>query len=80
MMNLNNPGDILEIDYSRYDPQTQKLQPTVYRECTAFGALTGPDRETGIYGQGDTPDEAIKAWRSALQERFDKLHGEELKD
>ncbi|MBB5437957.1 hypothetical protein HDC92_001631 [Pedobacter sp. AK017] len=38
------------------------------------------DPETGIYGQGDTSDAVIKSWRSALQARFDKLHGDELKD
>jgi|GEM_PF-4672492 hypothetical protein len=79
MSDSNQAGDPVEIDYSRYDAQTQKLEPAVYRQGDVFAALSGPDRETGIYGEGDTPDAAIKAWRSALQERFDKLHGDELK-
>lgn len=79
--NSINPDDRVDIDYSGYDIETQKLQPTVYKEDeNSFGCLTGPDPETGIYGQGDTPEAAILAWRSKLEDRFTRLHGDEIKD
>lgn len=79
--NSIDPDKRVDIDYAEYDLETQKLQPTVYKEDgNSFGCLTGPDPETGIYGHGDTPEAAITAWRSELENRFKRLHGDEPKD
>lgn len=67
----------IKIDYSQYDEAVQKLKPKVYREGDLFSCLSGPDPETGVYGSGDTPQAAIQSWRSALEERFRRVKGEE---
>ncbi|MBB2147462.1 hypothetical protein [Pedobacter gandavensis] len=74
--NSINPNAKIEIDYSRYDQAVQKLKPTVYLDGTTFCCLSGPDRETGIFGSGDTLEGAIQDWRSALEERFKRINGE----
>lgn len=73
-----NPQGNIEVDYSLYDEAVQKLKPKVYRQGDSFCCLSGPDKETGIFGSGGTPDAAIQAWRSALEERFKRLHGEDI--
>lgn len=78
--NSIHPEDKVEIDYSAYDLRTQKLKPTVYRLGDSFGCLSGPDPETGIFGRGDSPDAAVKAWRNALQERLNRLHDSKSTD
>lgn len=67
----------IDIDYSKYDEETQKLKPRVYQEGTIFCCLSGPDSETGIFGTGASPDAAVKSWRTNLQQRFDRINGEE---
>lgn len=67
----------IEVDYSQYDEAVQKLKPKVYQQGDVFCCLSGPDQETGIFGSGDTIDAAIQSWKSALEERFRHLHGED---
>jgi len=67
----------IEIDYSAYDQQVQKLRPRLYRQGDIFCCLSGPDPETGIFGTGTSPDSAVRSWRASLQERFDRINGEE---
>lgn len=70
-----NPDDIIEIDYSQHDVAAQKMQPTVYKDGDSFNCLSGPDRETGIFGSGDTPAAAIEDWKSALHNKLKKFMG-----
>jgi len=72
-----DPQGQIEVDYSQYDEAVQKLKPKVYQQDDVFCCLSGPDKETGIFGSGDTLDAAIQAWKSALEERFKRLHGED---
>jgi hypothetical protein len=72
-----NTNFTIDIDYSTYDEEVQKLKPRVYREGNIFCCLSGPDPETGIFGTGESPDSAIISWRKNLQERFDRIIGEE---
>jgi hypothetical protein len=69
----DNPS--IEIDYSVYDEEVQKLKPRVYQEGDIFCCLSGPDSETGVFGTGASPDAAIKSWRESLQQRFDRING-----
>jgi len=73
-----NPNNKIEIDYNRYDQAVQKLKPVLYLDGTTFCCLSGPDRETGIFGNGNTLEEAIQNWRSALEERFKRINGEDV--
>ena len=69
-----NTNQQLDIDYSAYDEEVQKLKPRVYADGEVFCCLSGPDAETGIFGTGASPDAAIKSWRENLQERFDRIN------
>lgn len=71
-----NPNTKIEIDYNKYDQTVQKLKPTMYLVGSTFCCLSGPDRETGIFGSGNTLEEAIQDWRRALEERFRRINGE----
>lgn len=68
-------NQLVDIDYSAYDEEVQKLKPRVYADGEVFSCLSGPDAETGIFGTGVSPDAAIKSWRENLQERFDRING-----
>ncbi len=46
------------------------LQPTVFVEGDSYCCLLGPDPETGVFGCGDTPDEALKDWDKNLRKRL----------
>ena len=74
--NSTRPKGKIKVDYNQYDEAVQKLKPKVYREGDLFSCLSGPDKETGVYGSGNTLEAAINAWRLALQERFRRLKGE----
>ena len=75
--NSIDPHLIVNVDYSQYDEEVQKLKPTLFREENGFCCLSGPDRETGIFGCGVSVYAAIEAWRSALEERLMRLNGED---
>lgn len=77
MGNSIDPQGQIEVDYSQYDEAVEKLKPKVYQQGDGFCCLSGQDQETGIFGRGDTIDAAIQSWKSALEERFMRLHGED---
>lgn len=68
----------IDIDFSKYDDETQKLKARVCQHATIFCCLSGPDSETGIYGIGKSPGAAIKSWRINLRQRFDRINGQEI--
>lgn len=72
-----DPKGQIRVDYSQYDEAVEKLKPKVYQQGDVFCCLSGPDQETGIFGLGDTVDAAIHSWKSALEERFSRLRGED---
>lgn len=72
-----HPDNIIEIDYSQHDVAAQKMQPTVYKDGDSFSCLSGPDRETGIFGSGDTPAAAIDNWKLALDHKLKKFTGDD---
>jgi len=76
--NSIDPHVIIKVDYSQYDEEVQKLKPTLFREENSYCCLSGPDRETGIFGCGYTVEAAIEEWRCALEERFRRLNGEDF--
>lgn len=64
--------DIVNVDYRKYDEATQTIKPTVYIDGDSYCCLSGEDPESGVFGCGDTPDEAIKDWREALKNELKK--------
>lgn len=53
------------------------FHPTVFLDGDSFCAILGPDRQSGIYGCGDTPEAAVRDWDVHLQE---KINAKETND
>ncbi len=63
---------IVEINY---DDQSlplylQQFKPTVFREGNAFCVILGPDPQAGVFGCGDTVQEAIKDWDNHMSDEI----------
>ncbi|WP_316812224.1 hypothetical protein [Pedobacter heparinus] len=54
------------INYDVFDIAVRKMRPIVYMDGDVFCCLSGLDAETGVFGCGSTPEDAIDDWRSAL--------------
>jgi hypothetical protein len=46
----------------------QLLKPVVFKEGDSFCCLLGPDPQTGIFGCGPTPKQALSDWEEHLKE------------
>lgn len=42
------------------------LRPLVYKEGGTFHCVLGPDTKTGVYGTGNTAEEAVIKWADEL--------------
>lgn len=58
---------IIEVEYTG---AAVALQPVVFAEGDSYCCLLGPDPQAGVFGCGDSPDEALKDWDKNLQERL----------
>lgn len=67
-----NEKDIVKVDYRKYDDATQTIKPLVYKDGDSFCCLSGKDPEVGVFGCGDSPEEAIKDWREALSNELEQ--------
>jgi hypothetical protein len=69
--NLNH----MEIDFDlEWVPaRVKKLKPRFYKNGEVYICIFGPDAEVGIYGIGETPQQAAIAWEKDLEERIGKL-------
>ncbi|MFI5453410.1 hypothetical protein ACHMWN_14785 [Pedobacter sp. UC225_61] len=57
--------------------KAQKLRPHLYKDGFAYCCVFGPDPQVGIYGCGDSPEEAIMDWADDLDQRIAALTGED---
>ncbi|MDQ0638356.1 hypothetical protein QF042_001921 [Pedobacter sp. W3I1] len=57
-------------DFSRFRlPQcVSKLHPLLFKEGNTYFAVLGPDPQSGIFGCGDTPEDALMDWNDHLRE------------
>lgn len=65
----------VEIDFSAdwVPEKAKKLEPQVYKDADSYCCIFGPDPVVGIFGSGDTPEEAVMNWKKNLLERIDRL-------
>ena len=61
------PENIIPIDYDSPDlpAGVRQYKPTLYKNGTSYCCCYGPDPQTGIFGSGYSPDEALKNWNKA---------------
>jgi hypothetical protein len=53
--------------------KARKLKPAVYKNGDQYCCIFGPDPEVGIYGCGNSPEEAIIDWERDLEKRIERL-------
>lgn len=65
---------IIPIDYdsNKLSDFVKELRPVVYMEGKRFCCLLGPNPQEGIFGCGDSSDEAIQDWENTLKKRLEK--------
>jgi hypothetical protein len=64
---------IIPIDYEHGDlPATvRQFKPVVFQEGNAFCCILGPDPQSGIFGCGDSKEEAIRDWNNHFLDEID---------
>jgi hypothetical protein len=64
---------VVQINYEDSDiPETvRELRPAVYRDGDSFCVLLGPDPQAGIFGCGDTTDQALRDWDQHFTEHME---------
>jgi len=50
--------------------EIRKLRPVVYKEETSYWCLLGPDPHRGIFGNGESPLDALGDWLENLRLRL----------
>ena len=63
---------VVHLNYDREDlPQSVKeFRPILFQEGDAFCCLLGPDPRIGVFGCGQTKEEAIKDWDADFRQRI----------
>jgi hypothetical protein len=72
MRQMNLGGlQAVPVDYEAADipPSVKEFKPAVFKDGPSFCVLLGPDPQTGVFGCGDTTDDALVDWDKHLQER-----------
>ena len=82
MEQMKVPNEMkVEIDFERPGvPYTANiLQPVLFKEGNSYCCVLGPDRQRGIFGCGETPEQALQDWDKHLTERVEQdAPGDEL--
>ena len=62
---------ILQLNYdeAHLTESFKKVQPTVYRDGHAYCCISGGNPVDGIFGCGNSPEEAIENWDKAFEKR-----------
>jgi hypothetical protein len=67
----------VDFDAGERSKEVRELRPVVFREEGSFCCLLGPDPQAGIFGCGDTAEDAISDWEQHLKERMEKPIGDD---
>jgi hypothetical protein len=59
---------MIDYDYKHADKIVRVLHPAVWKEGDSYCCLLGPDPTTGIFGCGDTPEDATDNWQENLKQ------------
>lgn len=66
-----------DFDQEWVPERAKKLRPRLYKDGLAYCCVFGPDPQVGIYGCGDSPEEAIMDWADDLDQRIIGITGED---
>lgn len=56
--------------WAEHTNAAQALRPVVYVEGDKYCCLLGPNPRDGVFGCGNTPDEALNNWEQHLKDRL----------
>ncbi len=64
----------VDIDFERPGiPYTAEvLQPVLFKDTNRYCCILGPDPQAGIFGCGQTPEEALQDWDKQLTQRIEQ--------
>ena len=62
----------LDYEGAEVPATVQLFKPVVYKDGTDYCCLMGPDPQIGVFGCGETPEEAVEDWADDLEERLQK--------
>lgn len=62
--------ELVNVDYdgTNLPPTVQLFKPVLYKNGTEYYCLLGADPQEGVFGCGETPQEAVLAWERHLKE------------
>jgi hypothetical protein len=72
MEQMNVPEQMkVKVDYTHTDlpPSVRAFRPLLFRDGKLFCCILGPDIKKGVFGCGDTPDDAFLDWDKNYQLR-----------
>jgi hypothetical protein len=73
-----DPDALMDISQQKpLSTAVRELQPALFREGSGFCCLLGPDPQAGIFGCGNTPEQAIADWSSNLKKRMAEPIGDD---
>jgi hypothetical protein len=79
-MNVPEPMKV-NVDYTHTDlpPSVRTFRPLLFRNGQQYCCILGPDVGKGIFGCGDTPQEAFIDWDRSYQLRAkSQMEGDEM--
>lgn len=62
-----NPEQIVTTEFSGV---ASCLLPTVFKDGDSYCCILGSDPKVGVFGCGNTPEEAVKNWDDALKDHL----------
>lgn len=62
-----DPSQIVTVEYS---DAAILLKPVVFKDGDSFCCILGPDPQMGVFGCGNTPEEALEEWNDQLKLRL----------
>jgi hypothetical protein len=64
-----NSDSIIDIEF---DGVAKLLNPIVFKEGNSYCCILGADPQIGVFGCGDTPQDAVNDWDNNLKEHLSK--------
>jgi hypothetical protein len=75
-MDINEEMKVaIDFEAENLSQEIRELRPVVFQEEDSFCCLLGPDPQAGIFGCGNTPQEALSDWQKHLKERVQQPIG-----
>jgi hypothetical protein len=62
----------IDMDSENIPASVKEFRPVVFKEGNAYCCILGPDPQTGVFGCGQSPAEAMQDWDRHLKDLIEK--------